>query len=129
MVSNCEIVKYMRELRFRFFDTEVGEMFDSFTLRETIQDDSWKVGENQTFMEWTGKKIKGEDLFEGDIVLNSIHGNYFEVVWDNTSSSFVLFNGATKLTMHLKTVADCRIAGNRFENPKLLDKVYGTKEL
>lgn len=86
--------------------------------------------EGYKLMQWTGLlDINGKEIYEGDL-LQHPNGTIAEIQYSNDLAAFVAVyvqNGNTEVDyLDKEIVSKCKIAGNIYENPELLE-VEGEK--
>lgn len=79
--------------------------------------------EKVILMQYIGKKdINGLRIYEGDILFRTMNGLNYEIVYDESSSQFLLVNNNDCLgTFNLdEPDEEFKIVGNIYKNPELL---------
>ena len=115
----------MREIKFRAWDGE--QMIESYEIGigkffEMCEGEYEDFKQTENIMQYTGRKDKNDkEIYEGDIVEYS---NWI----DETGSQFsnILIEDITKIPDI--DFEYCKIIGNRFENPELLQKKQSWKQ-
>lgn len=117
----------MREIKFRFWNINLTEMYYG---EDHWNGDRWycvtglgdihvanerevDLADDEVIpMEFTGLKDKnGKEIYEGDILRNTVHGGLGVVKWDYHS-----------LDLLSERLAIAEIVGNIYQNPELADK-------
>lgn len=106
----------MREIKFREF---VDGKIRHFVIGQQVR--SGIVGlQNLPIMQFTGLKDKNEkEIYEGDIIMSAINYKSFgnEVVeWDDSGGYTFFSDGEYGINPKI-----CKIVGNIYENPELLN--------
>lgn len=133
-----------REIMFRVFDTQVGEMVDTgmHVIGEALccgRIEIWiNNHENEkgmleryndmVLMQYTGlEDRKGNDIYEGDIVKDSVQEANWLIYWNKPDGAFRGHKLADQpLTMGMQNLVyagNSKIIGNKFEDPQLLKEV------
>lgn len=118
----------MRDIKFRLWDKEYGEIWEYDELMIMVLDEELSVSydtgseykefDNYEITQYTGlKDIKGKEIYEGDIV--DFYSNVEdEVITEKVDYSFGMYRAGD---YHLgKIFEKCEIIGNIYENPELL---------
>lgn len=116
----------MRSIIFRFWDIEGKEMVSWESINKKHLHDYLSLEEGIVKpLQFTGLKDKnGNDIYEGDILINSI-GQKMKVVWYKNGfymekkqqySNRILYNPLSANYLENKV-----IIGNVFQNPKIID--------
>ena len=115
----------MREIKFRAWNSRTNKMTEPFELRDVCQEcacyDSMDY-DNTLFrdcedhvMQFTGLKDKdGKDIYEGDILTGmGMLGRWIKYRVELPKFFYGICDGSSD-------PENCRVIGNRFENPELL---------
>lgn len=127
-----------REIKFRAWDVESNEMTlpnDILEVLVSMKNEVYAMvkGRNETLgginrnntilMQYTGLKDKnGTEIYEGDIVSDSINGGLGEVFFDEGCFLIDWEDEFTTITLH-QNIREfgVEVAGNIHENPELLE--------
>ena len=116
----------MREIKFRFFDTQHKMMLNDLdvadlTINQSLKDDDdWKI------MQFTGLKDRnGIEIYEGDILhfincFMDVNENV-EVIFENAMFKFV--TKTEKFVFGRSENYSLEVIGNIYENKELLQKM------
>jgi len=111
-----------REIKFRAWDGSIEKMFyDAFSIQSfgSVIDIGWKSKNVKEiiYQQYTGLHDKNDkEIYEGDIV-NYEDGCNEEIIFENCS-----FVGKGIKSGKTSMIGDCKIIGNIYENPELLEK-------
>ena len=135
----------MREILFKAKRIDNGEWVEGYIVKkhglffiysivnaDTCRQSNYEVQES-TICQCTGKMDeKGQYIFTHDIVgfLDctsteygySEHGCAGEVLWDDETLSFQVTNRLSAESYEVIGGYDCKVIGNTFDNPELLDE-------
>ena len=118
----------MREIKFRFWDTEHCEMRAEFLLRELIliENMSNEDVDSVVAMQFTGLKDKnGVEIYEGDLLkIYDNRNGYLQVEFVNSYvGGWVLTHpeSVQKLSLGARAQNTIEVVGNIYENPELLN--------
>lgn len=130
----------MRQLKFRGKSLDNGKWVYGYGVclipEEGLVNIFHKQGPNlmqasgvdpETVGQFTGRKIKGNECYEGDIILSESWGErsrlknkYHVVEWINCGWKASGYNGQMKVSPDLDVRSDFEIVGNIHDNPELL---------
>ena len=117
----------MKEIKFRAWNKGIKKMlfFDLNEVGSGADKGILYLRKQNIIMQFTGLKDKnGKEIFEGDII-KLFCGCITEVKFEN--AEFDAYSSITNLKKHLKCrvlvswKTNCKVIGNKFENPELLE--------
>ena len=122
----------MREIKFRAWDKENEKMMKVSSLH--LENKEISVKENGTFhlfrmqdlMQYTGVKDKnGKEIYENDLISCNKHKNIVVFFEGGCFKVKYLRNSTTTITCALNSFSEkykCKISGNIYEHPELLEE-------
>jgi len=86
----------------------------------------WAKVDPATIGQYTGKQdYDKSDVYEHDIVMDFVDGNYYRVVWDDENTAYYLVpkkgDWMDFETFEAHASAGYRVVGNKVDNPELLE--------
>lgn len=128
----------MREIKFRAWNKEWGEMVYSSVLNHHEKREWYPIGfavgfshyphdiDNTEIMQFTGRKgNNGKDIYEGDIVkaCDELQGFIMRVYWCDLDLMWRVgyMNGLKKVDDKFCMYNNLEVIGNIHENPELLE--------
>lgn len=111
----------MREIKFRKWDFEEGEMIPGDALAFEEYAPLTKLLTQRGIMQYTGATDRnGREIYEGDFILDHNTDTKFLVKYDNDQAGFYLDIGIGKGSGAF-IVGDLEIIGNIYEDPDRLE--------
>ena len=109
----------MRILKFRAWDRDLKKMYKKWTV---IPEDD----RSHILMQFTGLEDKNcKEIYEGDIVIQDFDNCGSEAstkcIIEFYKGTFKGFSNVRNEYFHPCYFLNCKVIGNKFENPKLLD--------
>jgi hypothetical protein len=130
----------MKEIKFRawengkmYYQVRCGGMFDGIPTAPTVWNDEqgdWLNLTGQPYtkvMQYTGRELMGQEVYEGDILEDYISGKRYEVVWDDYGMFLYCdVNGNEGIDYYefedTASLDFTEVIGNIYKNPELLVK-------